>query len=519
MEPHVKEREQAGVWIRCATFGIDILVIYGATHGVVTLGRLFAMYIPLELTATVLTLCYSVLFIRWNGQTIGKLIGGLTVQRSDSLARTVIYRDTQARHRAPMILGLVFGFGLLRIGMTAVESLSYYTLYRKMAPYRQAKTPFDSRAPSSVTEVALFNPNDDSVFVQWLDKHSKNPVDYAIDVASRHQVTIFGESHMNRGQLLFLHELIPVLYHRAGVRVLAMEVCTHEDNEKIQRLITASRYDRDMALRIGRNQPWRSWGAREYWDVFEIVWRLNQSLPPGQPGMRVVGLDHQWDGPSFALAMGGDDAVKGPPWEKLRILRALLSLPGLALRDELMAHEVEEEIITKEEHGIVWVGRHHAFIRYKQPYGQGRMAYMLHQKYGDTIGQVTLHAGDFSPRLITPDYKGPPPRISSVLERIMAARGHAPVGFDVTGSPFALLRDSTSYYYRGQPRVGFGDVTSGYIYLEPRNTFQSCQWAEGFITPDMFAQYRPFYEGKLNTTLRNAEEVNESFIKELRKEH
>ena len=149
------------------------------------------------------------------------------------------------------------------------------------------------------------------------------------------------------------------MYHDAGVRCLALEVCTHEDNEIIEQLITASEYDQELALKIARNQPWQSWGGKEYWDI-----------------------------------------------------------------------------------------------------------------------------------------KGPESKMSNFIERIMAARDHNPVGFDVIDSPLMLLRDSTTYYFHFQPNVCFGDVTSGYIYLEPVEMFQKCQGVEGFITSQMFAKFKPFYEGR-----------------------
>jgi hypothetical protein len=361
------------------------------------------------------------------------------------------------------------------------------------------------------------------VFVQWLTEHGKDPADYAVDVASQHQVAIFGESHENLGQMSFLHKIIPALYHRAGVRCLAMEVCTREDNEDINRLITAPVYDPELALRISRHSPWQAWGFKEYWDTLETVWQLNRDLADGQQKMRIIGLDRQWDGPSIALVFSsGVDGVKAPIWEKLRVFRALATLPtSLAFRDELMAREVEREIIERGERGIVWVGGNHAFTHYKQPYGKGRMAYILHQKYGDKVFQVSLQALDFSPTFsITfprPGYQGPEPTINEFIERIMAVRGQAPVGFDITGGPFATLRDSTSYYYHSQPSADLADFTSGYIYLEPTAAFQKCQWTEGYITPGMYVRNKPFYEGKLaasRITVHNAEEMNAAMVKE-----
>ncbi|MCC7263386.1 MAG: RDD family protein [Candidatus Latescibacteria bacterium] len=431
---------------------------------------------------------------------IGYLVHLLWIKRTwyDHLAHTVVGRDHQPPRGAPVVLALVLSVSGIAIVLKAAEVASDDNTYREASPYSLAPTPYDDRAPAALREVSSITTGEDSTFVQWLAAHGKNPVDYSVDVASQHQVTIFGETHENRGQVSFLHKIIPALYHRAGVRCLAMEVCTREDNEDINRLITAPVYDPDLALRIGRHSPWQTWGFKEYWGTFETVWQLNRDLADGQQKMRIVGIDRQWDGPSIALVFSsGIDGVKAPFWEKLRVFRALATLPtSLAFRDELMAREVEKEIIERGERGIVWVGGHHAFTHYKQPYGKGRMAYILHQKYGDKVFQVSLQALDISPtfsfKFPKPGYQGPEPTINEFIERIMAVRGQTPVGFDIAGSPFATLRDSTSYYYHSQSSVDLADFTSGYIYLEPTAAFQKCQWAEGYITSEMYARNKPF---------------------------
>jgi uncharacterized RDD family membrane protein YckC len=432
----------------------------------------------------------------------------------DYLTRTIVQQEMAANKRGVIPLVFVLSFSALLLLWQTSQYVEYYQHYNDMLPYSTARTPYDVREPQKVVDISTLAVENDARFVGWLDANAKSPIDYAVHVASMHQVVVFGESHGNRGQVSFLAEAIPALYHRAGVRCVAMEVCTYEDNENIARLVTAPEYDHDLALRIARDQPWHSWGAKEYWDVLHTVWRLNKSLPDSEKKMRVVGIDSQWDGPSFALVTPGDDATKAPIWEKLRIIRVLLGSLGLLLRDELMAREVERQIINAGDKGIVWVGANHSFINYKQAYGKGRMAYILRHKYGDKIFQVLLHSKDTSPSVIDASYSGPSPRMGDFIERIMAYRGDTPAGLDIVGSPFEFLRDSTNYYYFKQSNAALGDVASGYIFLEPRKKFVGCRWITGFITPKMFATYRPFYEGRANRTFGTAEETDAFFKKE-----
>ena len=432
----------------------------------------------------------------------------------DYLARTIVQQNLARKKRGALALLLVLSISGFFAVRQSIQYLGYYRLYNDMLAHSTAKTAYNDRDPQRLVDISSLAPSSDSLFVRWLDGNGKTPIDYAVQMASTHLVVVFGEAHGVSSQISFLSEAIPELYHRAGVRCIAMEVCTHEDNEEIARLVTAPEYDHDLALRIARNQPWRLWGAKEYWDVLYAVWQLNRSLPESEKRMRVIGIDSQWDGPSFALAFGGGaDAVKGPVWEKLRIMRALLGSLDLLLRDELMAREVERQILNTGERGIVWCGANHSFINYKQPYGKGRMAYMLRHKYGDRVFQILLDIKDTSPTVVDPSYSGPPPRMGDLIERIMAQRAGSPTGFSVAGSPFEFLRDSTHYHYSKQPNTAFGDVASGYIFLEPRKEFKGCQWLNGFITPRMFATYKPFYEGRANRPFSTVGQANEFFKK------
>lgn len=427
----------------------------------------------------------------------------------DAVSGTTVWQDARAKNRSQLAMAAVLGISAGLIVVQAFRYLEYYRLYGAMRPFSDAPTLYDVRHPGGVRDVSSLAPEHDSLFVRWLDLHARAPVDYAVQVASAHQIVIFGEAHDIRSQVSFLIEAIPDLYRRAGVRCIAMEVCTREDNDDISRLVTAPVYDNELALRIARHQPWHTWGGKEYWDVLYAVWRLNRGLTSTDKKMRVVGIDTQWDGPSFALGSGGgDDAVQAPLWERLRLLRIIPDIPEFVLRDEVMAREVEQQIIDTGERGIVWCGAHHSFVTYRQLHGKGRMGYMLRQKHGDKVFQVFLHSNDLSPSIVDAKYSGPLPRMGDFVERIMALRHNAPAAFDVPCSPFESLRDSAHYYYWKQPSATLGDVASGYIFLEPRAQSRRCQWTDGFITPAMFAADKPFYEGRFHRAFANAAEVD-----------
>jgi uncharacterized RDD family membrane protein YckC len=542
----VTENRKAGFWVRFAAIWIDLFIIWVVVRIAVLLFNYFDIYVPLELAVGLSMLVYSVILIGWRGSTVGKWLCGLTVQSSkgkpvgyiraflretigkflstvflflgfawvafsrkkrgwhDYIVQTIVKQDITTIKRARWLLAAVLVANTMFLGSKVFVTVLRYNDAMKMAVGPNVTTTYSQRDPSSLVEVSSLQQTDNAAFVNWLDENGKDPVDYVVEVARKHQITIFGEVHHIQDDLLFLNRIIPELYHRAGVTCIAMEALTMEDNAKLAKLVTSEQFDGGLALQIARHQGWQAWGGKEYWDVFETVWRLNQTLPAASKKMRLVGLDFKWDGPSFGMVGTGDDCAGGPPWEKLRLLRLLNDFPLLLKRDEVMARNVEKQIVEKGERAIVWVGLNHDYINYRQAriingkvFSEwGRMGFMLHQKYGDKVFHIRLHTFFNSPK------------IAKLIEKIAAERENVPVGFDVVGSPFALLRNSNSGYFRFRPGVCFSDVASGYVYLKPKNKLKRCEWLSGYISREMFVKNKPFYEAECGHKLNNAKEAN-----------
>ena len=140
---------------------------------------------------------------------------------------------------------------------------------------------------------------------------------------------------------------------------------------------------------------------------------------------------------------------------------------------------------------------------------------MLHSRYGDKIFQIRLHGRGIPASAVSPDYVGPKPTLGNFLERIMVRReGSVPVGFDVEHSPFALLRDSGSFEYYSESRLGFLDVASGYVFLAKRQELMECDWLPGYVSQEMFVANKPFYQafaGRAGEEANNAEDFNDVF--------
>jgi hypothetical protein len=422
----------------------------------------------------------------------------------DYLARTNVRQDNKDIKRGRGVLWVVLLISTAFFGTNISLTFLRYKDAMKMAVGKNVVTTYSQRDPSSLIEVSSLEEFDHEKFVNWLDKNGKDPVDYAVEAAKKHQITIFGEVHHIQDSLLFLNRIIPELYHRAGVTCIAMETCVVEDQAMLDKLVTSEKFDPDLALQIARDEGWKAWGDKEYWDVFKTVWQLNKSLPEGKEKMRVIGIDFKWDGPSFGMTGSSQECAGGPSWEKLRFIRLLDDFPLLLKRDEVMARNVEKEIIEKGKRGIVWVGLNHDYINYRQAriinekvFSEwSRMGFMLHEKYGEQVFHIRLHTSFNSPK------------IAKLIEKAAAERENVPVGFDVIGSPFALLRNSDSGYFRFRPGVCFSDVASGYVYLKPKRKLKRCEWLSGYISRDMFIKNKPFYEAECGHKLRNAKEAN-----------
>lgn len=545
----------AGVWLRLAAFFLDLLVVCVPVGAAKALLGKANFYIPLELTILVSGGLYSALLTGWRGQTLGKSVCGLWVRPlrgakagfaralareilgktisalllgagffwvgvskekrgwHDFIAGTEVVQELAARRRARQVGLVLHGLAALCLCLWLSELFGYAVIAHQVTPPAAATERWAGRSPAALVEVT--HVTDHSLYAQFLDQGGLSPVDYAVQVACHHQVTIFGELHEKQQPLDFLNRALPELYYRAGVTCVGMEVCLAEDNPRLQKLVTGAAFDRDLALQIARRQPFGIWGFKGYWDVLETVWRLNQTLPAGRRKMRVIGLDSAMDMQSIAM-LGFESEISGycPGWEKLRAVRLIHSLPRVLMRDSLFVRQVEREILQRGERGIIWIGASHSPLSCRQALpGQRtlpRMGFSLHQKYGDKIGQVRIHGSDIPASCIDPAYQVRP-ALADFLERVMAQRGNGPVGFDVLGSPFDLLRDEASLEFHFQPRLSLGDIASGYIYLEPARNLKPCAWLPGYISPEMFVANKPFYQAfgkKAGQKLQSAAECN-----------
>jgi hypothetical protein len=358
-----------------------------------------------------------------------------------------------------------------------------YRLYRMHRAWIADADAAANRMPTGAKdtiEVASLDAAQRGQMAAWLAEHGDDPAQTVIGLASTHQVTIIGEIHHKKAYLDFFNEIIPALYHKAGVRTLAMECCHANQNADLARLVQSREFDRGLLLAVARAWGGPPWGDKEYWDVLETAWRVNQSRPQGSEPLRVVGISPRVDYASACLLYGG-------PWyEKLRIIR-VGGILRVVLGNAYYARCVEREAFDHGRRTVVWVGAAHAALC---PTGGRRdllrldhcMGSLLVGRYGSAVGQAVLH------------YRTETDRVARLIEESAQQGAKTRIAFTTADSPFAKLRDGEVYEYQSRPGRGLADLAAHYLMLMPEKELRECEWMEGFLSRRMLGRNRPYYE-------------------------
>lgn len=535
--------ETAGLWIRVTAglidlAGVAVLVVLTTQ---VTASR--GWYIPIELTVIGTYMVYTAAAVAWTGQTVGGWVCGLNVvcrngQRPSvvrALARAALVAVFQCsaglpflvvlgrrgktgwhdvltgtrvrllpdrragRRRAALVVWLVVAACL---AVQTGDAWRLYRIHRAWCADADARAEQREERTDSAVEVSSLDDAQRHGMATWLADHAQDPADYVIDTAARHQVTLIGEIHGQKQYLAFFNQIISDLYHKSGVRVLALECCHPDQDGELAHLVGDEYFDAERARSIARHAVWEAWGWKGYWDVLETVWRLNRSLSPEQKPMQVVGIAPRLDLPSLALVKGG------PLVERLRVVRVIRldGLVRLLCHDAHYARCVEQRAFDEGARTVVWVGAAHTVLQYPRRVDKTgravprtyRMGSMLYGRYGDEIAQVTLH-NHFQHG-----------EIAQLIERCAEPLPHVEIAFIVPGSPFAGLRDRATLTYGGDPGLQFSDLALSYVLLVPHDALEPCEWSCGFVSRRMFGRNKPFYEMLCEQELADYHEADQN---------
>lgn len=306
---------------------------------------------------------------------------------------------------------------------------------------------------------------------RWLDRHAKPAQEYMVQLFDTYQVVILSDEHNVKEHKDFVIDLIPRLYHEAGVRCIGWEFSPFTKNKRLEELINAPNYDEEAVLQFARESD-PDWNSKEHWEIIKAVWKLNRSLKPGSEKMHFIGLPNEVDTELYIT-------IETKPKDSPEV-QELLSEEGLKY-DTSMAQQVEKEILQKGHKGLVFVGLGHDWTQYQYPlevtFGIDfkPMGNRLKEKYGDRIFNVrTQCSAD-----------------PSFIDQVMRRRNYERVGFNIQTSPFANILVPV---YKGAPDVPWSRLACGSIYLGPRASFHSNTTIKGYVTKRMFRKYKEYYE-------------------------
>lgn len=478
----MKSKSKSRLWISFAKLILNLVFIYLVTKAIEFIAQSLDFYIPFEFTFLIILILYFLITHFSKIKTFGNWLVSLIPNYQNYFAVFII------------LLVLMF------LGNEILEFKKVYDIASDYSRYSYSEPDYKNRDSIKLVDISSIYTSNINNYIAWLNENGKSPKEYILEKISQHQVIVFGEKHEISNYLVELKSIIPDLYN-AGVRVVALEFCLKEDNELLKNLVTGDNYDRELALEIGRHQNWLGWGWKEYWDILESIWLFNHNLNQDQERMALIGLDTRFDMPSISLVLSSDDGRPSPFYEKFRILRTIRAAPYVMYRDELLAKEIENQIILKNKKGIVWVGSDHSYLNFIQPNSQkGRMAFILNKKYENKIYQIYLHDNLYSQL------------ICNFIEKSIEQSNFKQIGFDLINSPFSNLKDSSSFYFQNRPAVSMGDIASGYLYLVPNDSLSRCNFIPNFITKKMFVKEKTFYEAIAAKPFRNSVEVNNFFI-------
>lgn len=310
--------------------------------------------------------------------------------------------------------------------------------------------------------------------VGYLTEHWMSPEEYVVSKFRDHDIVFIGERHRVKHDVELIQRLIPRLYE-AGIHNLGIEFGCYEFQDTVDYLITAPTYDEKLARWL-LFKSMTSWGFVEYEDLYRKAWEFNQSLPADAPKFRIVNLCYRirWD--LATERMSEEDRRQ---------------VHHRGDYDTHMARVVFDEFAKKGRKALIYSGSHHAFTRYFQSVWdhdtgifyrleRHRMGNIVHDSIPDRVFLIMLHH-PWPPKHNADAWARP---VGGVIDAVMQAVGPKPVGFDVLGSPFGALPDTTACYSLGYGDFRLQTFCDGYIYQRPFDEYEGCTVDTLFVTDD-----------------------------------
>ena len=319
---------------------------------------------------------------------------------------------------------------------------------------------------------------------------SPDAVEYVVGLLQSRDLVLIGETGYVREQLGFLAGLIPAL-DEAGIRHLGFQYANRDDQDRVDRLITAASFDENLANEILFDHM-VIMGYEEHRDVFRAAWEVNQAKSPGDPPFRIIGISRP---PDYTLIREEGDA------DDPEVLREAFAR---GVPDSVMARTIMEEIVEPGHRGVAYMRLEHAYTRFPQDQytrrmeergfpGERRAGNQLYERVGDRVASVLFH----TPLQDTRSRFGFGYPVGGIVDTIKEAlpNGHRP-GFTVAESPYAeapISSDVITEHVEGD--LEFRQFADGYLLINRLRDYHAVTPIPGFITAENLDRARAEFPG------------------------
>ncbi|MFC1538915.1 RDD family protein [Candidatus Latescibacterota bacterium] len=524
---------KAGFWRRLAAAWIDSFMIYSIAVFLITVTAKMGLRIALEPLYILLAAGYGTALLVWRGQTIGKMLLGISVSTKTGAKlslRDALAREVLGKWGITVVLPVVLGrvlvgqawvptvYGMLILLPVLLLLLIYYLITKR--------TWYDKLAGTNVEQVTAPGGRIWPVFLiligtailglgtnlielnvkQWipcrlsiyrsmrstgpytafLKQEQAAPVDYVIGLFDRYDVVVLSERiHSEGSQWEFIYEVVkdPEFVEKVGnvfTEYGQVEMQSYLDDFMATDSLDAGEIQERVIL-IMRDFPvWPAWINTNFFTYLMRLYELNQSLPIDKR-IKHHFTDRSANWPDMST-----------PEDYMEYYRSLEN------RDEQMAQSVIDKMSQLTESGstppkclVVMNYRHGFDLTGRSPEVKRNNTYeFIKDAFGNRAANVLLNTSI----IISVPVAG------GLWDTAFEVTGNRPAGFDFEGSPFGNdAFDMFPFNPAIKGKLTYRDVFTGLVYDHPLDD----QYLQDGIPG--------YFEGFEEEALRRARLISENF--------
>jgi hypothetical protein len=136
---------------------------------------------------------------------------------------------------------------------------------------------------------ACVSPSELKTYLDYLDVHVSDPLPFVSQQFRTHDIVLIGEIHRRKQDVEFIKALIPYLYEHNGITIFAWQFGASDSQSEVNSLVNAPEFEEQKAIRLMRRWTY-FWNYQEYLDIYHIIWKINNKIPPAREKIRFLQL-------------------------------------------------------------------------------------------------------------------------------------------------------------------------------------------------------------------------------------